>query len=238
MHFSNICSAYRGIFPCANHEYLSVVNWSRLGPHQGETKMKLYRIDASAREAGSYSRKFGDELERALKPQSVVRRNLAKAPVDHISEITIAGFFSPPETHTDDHRAAMRESDKILAEIIDADAILITTPMYNFGVPSGLKAWLDQVVRIGKTFSFDGTTFKGLIKGKAAYVVIAYGAAGYGDNGSMASADFVKPYMDFILRFMGFEDIRFVTIEGVNTGPDAVERALSGATRQVNALAR
>jgi FMN-dependent NADH-azoreductase len=200
--------------------------------------MKLYRIDASSRNNGSYSRQFGNELEAALKPKSVTRQDLVTDPVDHISEMAIAGFFSPADTHTNDHRAAIKTSDDILANIAAADAIMITTPMYNFGIPSGLKAWIDQVVRIGKSFSFDGKAFNGLIKNKTAYVVVAYGAAGYTNNGPFAAGDFTKPYLDFVLRFIGFEDIRYVTIEGVNLGAEAAEKAKAEATAQIKAITK
>jgi FMN-dependent NADH-azoreductase len=177
----------------------------------------LLRIDASSRHEGSWSRRFGDEVAARLKPATTITRDLARDPLPHIPVEAIAAFFSDPSGWTDAQRAAAAVSDQVLAEIAAADDILITVPMYNFAIPSALKAWIDHVVRIGKTFSYDGKGFDGLVKGKRAFVVVAYGADGYTD-GPFKSADFVAPYMRFILGFIGITDVTIVPVEGMNMG--------------------
>jgi len=104
-------------------------------------------------------------------------------------------------------------SNRRLPPTQEADVLLIATPMYNFSVPSALKAWIDQVVRIGRTFSYDGKGFAGLLPGRRAFVMVAYGAGGYLDGGPFAAADFVQPYLKFLLGFLGISDVTFVAIE-------------------------
>jgi FMN-dependent NADH-azoreductase len=182
----------------------------------------LLRIDASTRSGDSHSRRIGDRIEAALTPGSVTRRDLAASPLPHLDQTAITGFFSPADALTPELKAATALSDQIIGEVEAADTLLITIPMFNFGIPSVVKAWIDQLVRVNRSFSFDGANFDGLIKGKRAYVVIAYGAAGYAEGAPLHSADFVKPFMDFVLRFVGITDIHFVTLDGINAGPDAL----------------
>lgn len=178
----------------------------------------LLRIDSSARVDGSYSRQFGDELATRLHPDQTITRDLVADPVPHIDDAAIAAFFSPTDGSVD--HAATALSDQLLSEIAAADDILITVPIYNFSVPSSLKAWIDQVVRVGKTFSFDENGFAGLVHNKRAFLVIAYGADGY-TSGDLKAADFVAPYLTFVLNFIGITDVTIVPIEGVNVGKEA-----------------
>lgn len=188
----------------------------------------LLRIDSSSRHDGSWSRRIGDDLAAHLAPERTIRRDLATMPAPHISLATVGAFFSDPATHGPEDRQATALSDALIAEIEAADDILITVPMYNFGVPSALKAWIDQVVRIGRTFSFDGESFAGLLQGKRAFVVIAYGAAGYA--GDFRPADFVAPYLSFVLNFIGITDVTVIPVEGINMG--------QGDTAEAEARAR
>jgi FMN-dependent NADH-azoreductase len=197
---------------------------------------KLLRIDASPRGGDSYSRRIGDKIEAALSAANITRRDLATAPIAHLDGVAIAGFFSPNDALTPEMKTATALSDAVLAEIEAADTLLITTPMFNFGIPSVLKAWIDQLVRINRSFSFDGTNFDGLLKGRRAYVVIAYGAAGYAEGGPLHSADFAKPFLDFVLRFVGFESVEFVMLDATNAGPEALANAQTEADRQIAAL--
>ena len=193
----------------------------------------ILRIDASSRIEDSYSRQLGDVVEQSLKSQlpnaNVVHRDLAAAPLEHIRKITIAGFYTPAEKLTDELRQATSLSDDVIAEVKNAEILLITTPMYNFSIPSALKAWIDQLVRIGHTFSYDGSAFTGLLPGRKAYVVVAYGAPGYTNSGPFAAADFVTPYLRFLLQFLGISDVTFFTAEGTTGDSESVTRELDMA---------
>jgi FMN-dependent NADH-azoreductase len=193
--------------------------------------MKLLRIDASSRFEGSHSRAVADQVVTALRRLhpaiAMATRDLAAEPVEHIKNTTIAGFYTPPESMTPELAAATALSDAIIAEVRDADIILIATPMYNFSIPSALKAWVDQVMRINQTFSYDGKSFTGLLEGKSAFVVVAYGAGGYVANGPFAAADYVTPYLRFLLGFMGIGDVTFIPVEATTGGPETLAHELA-----------
>jgi FMN-dependent NADH-azoreductase len=175
----------------------------------------LLRIDASSRRDGSYSRTLADAFETAWAKRfpdaAIVRRDLAENPIGHIHESTIAGFYTPADKLDDALKGAVAQSDQLIDEINAADTILIATPMYNFTVPSALKSWIDQIVRINRTFSYDGTNFTGLLKARRVVVVAAFGAGGYG--GALAGADFVTPYLKFLFGFLGVADVTVIPTE-------------------------
>jgi FMN-dependent NADH-azoreductase len=200
----------------------------------------ILRVDASSRTDTSYSRRIGDAVEKVLRERSpgarVLRRDLTATPPEHIQNPTIAAFYTPVEQMTSELKAAATLSDTIIAEVRAADLLLITTPMYNFSIPSALKAWIDQLVRIGHTFSYDGKSFAGLLSGRKAIVVVAYGAGGYLNNGALTAADFVKPYLTFLFNFLGIADVTFIPLEGTTGNSDDVGRAVSDLKNTVPML--
>jgi FMN-dependent NADH-azoreductase len=201
------------------------------------TPSYLLRIDSSSRHEGSISRTLGDAFVKAWQsahPGSVITaRDVVAQPLPHISHATIGGFFTPPDQLTADLKAATALSDELVGEIKAANDLLITVPMYNFSIPSSLKAWVDQIVRIRETFAFDGSSFAGLLQGKTAHVAVAYGASGYINGGSFADANFVEPYLRFILSFIGFSQVHFYSVESTSTNADAAQADLARATRQM-----
>jgi FMN-dependent NADH-azoreductase len=201
----------------------------------------LLRIDASARSHGSQSRILGDAFEQAWldvhNQGQIVRRDLAHESVAQINAETITGFYTPADEITDSLRVATQLSDRLIEELVAADEIVVTTPMYNFTIPAALKAWIDQIVRIGQTFSYDGSTFTGLVTGKRATIAIAYGASGYAQGGSLESMDFVQPYLRALFGFLGFTDIRFVAVEATTGDKDILEKGMARALRSIASLA-
>lgn len=200
----------------------------------------LLRIDASARTEGSHSRSLGDAYEAAWVARThgvVTRRDLAASPVPQIVDATIAGFYTPADAMTAELRAATALSDALIAELFAADELLVTTPMYNFTIPAALKAWVDQIVRIGRTFSYEGTSFTGLVTGKRVTIAIAYGAGGYGEGGPLAALDLVKPYLATLFGFLGFTDVRFAGVEATTGDPDALNAAVDASREAIAALA-
>lgn len=192
----------------------------------------LLRIDSSSRQEGSHSRALADDVETAwvlAHPDGVVvRRDLAAEPIAPISDAQIAAFFSPPEALTDELRAAAALSDRLLEELFSADAVLISAPIYNFSVPAALKAWIDQIVRIRRTFDFDGAAFTGLAGGRTGYLALAYGAAGYVD-GPLAAMDFHGPYLRAIMGFVGITDLHSFHVEATSTDQAAMSRSREAA---------
>jgi FMN-dependent NADH-azoreductase len=201
---------------------------------------QLLRVDASSRKEGSMSRTLGDAFEQSWKAHragaAIVVRDVVDTPIPHIGNATIGGFFTPPEQLTPELKAATALSDALIAEIKAASDVLITTPMYNFGIPSALKAWIDQIVRIRESFGFDGSNFTGLIEGKTAHVAIAYGASGYINGGGFAAANFVEPYLRFVLGFIGFANVNVYSVESTSTDAAAAERDLVKAKSQIEGV--
>lgn len=202
---------------------------------------RILRLDASSRHDGSQSRLLADAFVARWMDRhpgsTLVRRDLAATPIPHIGPATIQGFYTPAADRGADLTAALLLSDQLIAEVRSADLLVIATPMYNFGVPSALKAWIDHVVRIGETFSYDGTGFAGLLGGRKAVIVAAYGAGGYLDGGPFAGADFLVPYLRFLLGFLGFADIETVGLEATTADPETVERGRAAALARIDAVA-
>lgn len=200
----------------------------------------LLRIDASARTEGSHSRDLGHAYEaawRAAHPGgTVVHRDLAASAIPQITAPTIAGFYTPADAMTDDLRAATALSDALIAELKGADDVLVTTPMYNFSIPAALKAWVDQIVRINATFSYDGTSFTGLVTGKRVTIAIAYGAGGYGPDGALAALDLVRPYLQTLFGFLGFTEVHVVSVEATTGDVVMLEAAMVETRRAIAAL--
>lgn len=199
---------------------------------------QLLRIDSSSRRQGAHSRALADQIEaawRAAHPGgNVVRRDLARDPVPAITDETIAGFYTPDDQHTSASRAATALSDRLIAELQAADAILLSAPMYNFSIPAALKAWIDQIVRIGRTFGFDPQKgLFGMLSGKPVFVAAVYGAAGYGKDGPYAAMNFHEPYLRGLLGFLGLTDTTFFTIEGSSVDPATMEKTHAQAEAEI-----
>lgn len=200
---------------------------------------RILRIDASSRRNGSYSRDlanlFVSHWISGEPGAEVMARDLVAAPIPHVHDLTIQGYYTPADQLTPQLKAATALSDLLISEVRDADVLLISTPMYNFSLPSALKAWIDQIVRIGHTFSYDGKNFAGLLPGKRAFVMVAYGAGGYVDGGAFAAADFVQPYLKFLLGFLGVSDVIFIPIEQTTADPATIAAARAKAVGLVEA---
>jgi FMN-dependent NADH-azoreductase len=172
----------------------------------------------------------------------VIERDLAKTPLTFVDFNWIAGAFSPPEYHTEDHKKALALSDELVSELLDADEITLATPMYNFAVPAALKAWIDHVVRAGKTFRYTAAgTPEGLLasKGKKVLAIIASGGA-YTQSSGMTALDYEVPYLRFIFGFMGITDVQFIRAGGtgaVMQGRISAEEFLSPYLSEVAAIA-
>ena len=189
---------------------------------------------SSPRGAASYSNQLGHALVEKLvaaNPGSSVKvHDLTNTPFPHLEEVHLQSFFTPAEGRSPEQQQAIRHSDEAIAELLAADTIVIGAPLYNFGIPSTLKAWIDHVARAGVTFSYASGTPEGLVKGKKVYVAMASGAV-YSE-GSYASYDFVAPYLQAILGFLGMTDLTIVRVEGVNM-PGVQDTALEKAVASI-----
>lgn len=198
----------------------------------------LLRIDASARSTDSFSRRIADAAQRAWQqahPEGVViHRDLARESLPHIEATTIQGYYTPSSDMTPALRAATALSDTLIAELKGAHTVLIASPIYNFSLPSSLKAWIDQVVRIGHTFAHEGGQFRGLVQGPRAVLALAYGVSGY--QGPLAQMDHLRPYLSALLDFIGISDVQVLAAEATTGDAIAAQAALNGAMVQARTL--
>ncbi len=200
----------------------------------------LLRIDASARLAGSNSRVLGDHAQalwQAAHPAgSVIARDVSGPDMAPIAQDTITGFYTAADAMTDDLRRATAVSDTLIAELQSADCLLLTTPIYNFGVPAGLKAWIDQITRIGHTFAYEDGAFRGLVRTPRAIVALAYGADGYAAGGPLEQTDFLRPYLAFLLGFLGIGHVDFITAEATTADEATVAQRMQAAKAALHDL--
>lgn len=192
----------------------------------------LLHVDASPRGERSVSRTLSHEfVERwqAAHPGSTVTyRDLGHAPIPHVTEAWIAAAFSAPNEHTPEMTDAIRLSDMLIDELLAADCYVFGVPMYNFSVPSGFKAYIDQIVRAGRTFAVTESGYKGLVEGKKALVITAEGGV-YRPGSPAADYNFHEPYLRAILGFMGITDVNVIHADGLAMGDEARSKSLAEA---------
>ena len=199
---------------------------------------KILNIVTSVKGQESFSNKLSNAvLEKlsAIYPDSSIQtRNLAAHPFPHLEESHVTSFFTPEEMRTPENHAALQHSDAAISEIMDADIIVICVPVYNFGIPSTLKAWIDHIARAGVTFSYEKGYPEGLVVNKKVYLAIASGAVF--SEGPMKGYDFTEPYLRGVLGFLGMTDITAFRIEGTKMAETA-ETAWPKAVAAVNEFA-
>lgn len=203
--------------------------------------MKILHIDASARVAGSHSRGLSSYFVDSLRQHGVAivvdRLDLAAEPPKHFGALETAAISIPATDHTREMRVAIAPSDAIVARVLAADAMVIGTPIYNFGMPSTLKAFFDHVSRNGITFLADETGIKGMLGDKRVAVLSAAGGA-YGAGEMFDGLDCLTPHVRAVLGFMGVTDMSFIAARPMMfAGPDAAAASLDAAKAEAAAVA-
>jgi len=188
----------------------------------------LLRIDSSARTQGSVTRDLTARITKAYPDAKVIHRDLAQTPVPQITESWVTANFTPPEDRTAAQAETLAFSEELLAELEAADTIVIGLPVYNFAPAAALKAWIDNVARVGRSFRYTAEGPEGLLKGKRAILAMASGGTGVGSE-----IDFATTYMRFILGFIGITDVTVVAADQM--AMDA-ESSLSRANDQIAQL--
>ena len=188
--------------------------------------MKLLHIDSSALGAYSVSRELSAAIVDAWKRRKpgleVTYRDLAANPLPHWTPVADAA----------DPAALVGQA--ALEEFLSADVVVIGAPMYNFGVPSSLKAWIDRIVIAGKTFRYSATGVEGLAGGRKVMIASARGGF-YGDDSGRANFDFQEDYLRHVFGFIGVTDIEFVRAEGIGLGPEQKAKAVNDAHAEIQA---
>lgn len=204
--------------------------------------MKILHVDASARVEGSHSRHLSSFFIESLRQNGVSvvvdQLDLASEPPRHFGLLETAAISVPSADHTPEMRAAIAPSDAVVARVLAADAMVIGTPIYNFGMPSTLKAFFDHVSRNGMTFVSDETGIRGLLGDKRVVLLSAAGGA-YSAGEMFDGLDCLTPHVRAILGFLGVADMSFIAARPMMfAGPDAAAAALDGAKAEAAALAK
>jgi FMN-dependent NADH-azoreductase len=208
---------------------------------------KLLHIDASGRKSRSISRRLSRLFVEAWLKQRpadhVVQRDLVDDPPPHVTEAWIAACFTPPDERDERVSAALAWSDRAIAELEAAHLIVLGTPMYNYGMPSALKAWFDQVIRIGRTFSFDLSRgdwpIEPILSRKQLVVLSARGEFGFAPGGVRQRLNHLDPHLATCAKFLGVTDgaMHTVSVEYQEFGGERHRRSLADAEAAIVALA-
>jgi FMN-dependent NADH-azoreductase len=179
----------------------------------------LLHIDSSARGERSVSRQLTHDFAHVWKQAhpggKIIYRDLGHHPVPLVSETFIAAAYTPPDALSPEQSAALAISNELIGELETANEYVFGVPMYNFSVPAAFKAYIDQIVRVGRTFAVDESGFKGLVQGKKATVITSSG--GFYRAGSPAAPyNQQEPWIRSILGFIGITDVEFVVADGLS----------------------
>jgi FMN-dependent NADH-azoreductase len=184
----------------------------------GTATLRVLEVSASGRTSDSVSRMLTQDIVDAIENREgkieVTRRDLSRG-ISLIDAAWIDANFTPEEARTPKQRTALAESDRLVSELQQADVLVIGAPMYNFGIPAALKAWVDMIARARKTFRYTDSGPEGLLKGKKAYLVITSGGVP-----SDSPIDFATPYLRQALRFVGIEDVEIIAADQLNDRAD------------------
>ncbi|GAA4220737.1 NAD(P)H-dependent oxidoreductase [Sagittula sp. NFXS13] len=176
----------------------------------------LLRIDTSARHEGSVTRELGDRIEAKLNAGKIIRRDLADQVIPQLDAGWLHAAFTSDEERTTEQRDHLALSDRLIAEIQEADTLLLTVPVYNFNVPASLKSWVDMIARAGITFRYTESGAVGLLDGKRAILAIASGGTEVD-----SAIDHATPWLRQVLNFVGITDIQVVRSDKQAVDPEA-----------------
>src|ERR1700728_3745271 len=201
------------------------------------TTMKLLHIDSSVLGPHSVSRQVSaaivDRLRRETTGLDITYRDLSLTPLAHLSGSHLAAAQgAAPEAALQPDLAA---GQAVLDEFLAADIVVLGAPMYNFTLPSQLKAWIDRIVVAGKTFKYDAQGPKGLAGDKRVIVAISRGGF-YGPGTPAAALEHLESYLRGIFGFIGVTKLEFILAEGIQVGPEHREKAVAGALQAVSGL--
>lgn len=197
---------------------------------------QILHLDASPRSERAISRHLTKLfIERWLHDDAestVIYRDLGHYPVPLIDELWIAATFNSPEQRTSEQIAALQVSDALIDELLMCDRYVFGIPMYNFSVPANFKAYLDQIIRVGRTFTPD---WQGLLTEKKLLVITTRGGS-YRPRSELESFDFQEPFLRTVFEFIGITDITFIHAENLTEGAEARQQALDNARTAIQKL--
>lgn len=179
-----------------------------------QNRLNVLLVSASARQQDSVTRRFANELISSLREQhselNITERDVSKG-IPFLDEHWVNANFTASEDRNDSHKETLTYSDTLVNELQYADALIISAPIYNFSVPASLKAWIDQITRVGLTFNYTPEGPEGKLKNKKAYIIMASGGTQLGSD-----IDFASGYLQHILGFIGIKDVFIISAERFN----------------------
>jgi len=188
---------------------------------------------------GSQSRLIASDLIdrwRQSDPRStVVERELTADGIPHLSLAALTASMTPADARSTAERQAAALADTLIEEVEAADVIVLAAPMYNFSIPSTLKAWIDHITRAGRTFRYGAAGAEGLLKGKKVFIITGRGGIYSGDSPAK-SLDFQEPYLRAMLGFLGLLDVTFIHVEGLKISPEAAASGIERARKAIGDL--
>lgn len=197
--------------------------------------MKILQINTAARTTGANSTQIANSVAKRLMAKhpsaSLEVLDLAANPHPALDESGLGAIFTPAEQRTAEQHARVEQDNALIAQVQAADIIVLGVPMYNFGISSQLKNWIDAIAKAGVTFRYTESGPEGLIKGKKVYVALARGGI-YRDTPN----DTQVPYLKMVLGFLGMTDIEFIYGEGFALGAESVEKAYASAEEQIHQM--
>lgn len=213
----------------------------------------ILQLDASARpgragthEHGSHSRnlthRFVSRWQARRPTDTVTYRDIGGTPPSFIDQPWIQAAFSSPEQHEPWMDDTLAESNQLIDELVAADILIIGAPLYNFGMPAALKAWVDLVVRMGRTVEYDPSTpeapFTPLLADRPRHAVIlsSRGGVGFEPGGELAHMNHLEPAMATVLEFIGITNVHSIAVENQEEGGDVLAASVEEAERRVDAL--
>ena len=205
----------------------------------------VLHINSSARIERSHTRSLSNlfvQEWRYLRPDDqVISREIGTEPPPPVSESWIASAFTPPQDRTDAMREALRLSDTLVDELVQADLIVLAAPMYNFGMPAQLKAYVDQIIRVGRTFALDVSNdkqpYRPLLTNKRMLVITATGDGGYHPGGPLEHLNHLDPHIRTAFGFIGISKIEFAGVGYDEFPDDRIKRSLAATEAKVRKLA-
>ena len=211
-----------------------------------QVKSTLLHIDVSARLNRSISRdlsgKFIETWLTTRPDDTVIRRDIGQNPPGFVTEEWIAAAFTPKEKQTHEHHATLAQSDELIAELESANLVVLGTPMYNYGMPAALKAWVDQVIRVNKTFSFDlargDWPLEPILKDKVLVGLTSSGEFGFGRGGVREHMNFLHGHIEAVAHYLGLAKRHFIHVEYQEFQDERHKKSHEAAVANTIALAQ
>nr|WP_315398528.1 NAD(P)H-dependent oxidoreductase [uncultured Sphingobacterium sp.] len=207
---------------------------------QNKELKNLLVINSSARNGNAKSRNLAETLighwQKIQLNTKIQHRELGNQSIPHITEEWISAAFKPIENRTQDELNALKKSDEYIKELKDADIIVVATPMYNWSIPSSLKAYIDQIVRINETWKYNPDNIQnpyiGLLTNKKVVLLLTRGSQGYEKGGYNEHIDFQTDYLKRVFHVIGIDEIHVITLDGAANNQEEYNKNITIALQE------